>query len=89
MPPTALELERQQRREIAEIRRGEIAYKEAMLVKDPSSLPSGKRLMREIIPALTEAIEKHQLDCLDEIKRAGGERAGHIWVIQTVTASPK
>lgn len=86
MQPTARDLEKQQRREIAEIRRGEKAYQEAMLVKDPSSLPSGKRLMREIIPALTEAITAHQEDCLDEIKRQYGQRHPHVWVVQLVNA---
>ena len=86
MQPTALDIERQQRREIAEIRRGEKAYYEAMQSKDPSSLPSGKRLMREVIPALTVAIEKHQQECMDEIKRAGGHRKAHLWAIQMVKA---
>lgn len=86
MQPTARDLEKQQRREIAEIRRGEKAYQEAMLVKDPSSLPSGKRLMREIIPALTEAITAHQEDCLEAIKRAHGQRRAHVWVVQLVNA---
>lgn len=86
MQPTARDLEKQQRREIAEIRRGEKAYQEAMLVKDPSSLPSGKRLMREIIPALTDAIGVHQEACLEAIKRPHGQRRAHVWVVQLVNA---
>lgn len=86
MLPTAIEMERQQHRELAEIRRGEKAYLDSLSVKDPSSLPSGKRLMREIIPALTEAIEKHQEECLEAIKRSGGQRMPYLWAIQTVKA---
>jgi DNA-directed RNA polymerase, mitochondrial len=86
MQPTARELERQQRKEIEDIRRGEKAYFEALEHKDPSSLPSGKRLMREIIPALTDAIAAHQEECLQAIKQNGGKRMPYLWVIQTVKA---
>lgn len=68
---SAYDLTRQARWEVEGYRRAEEAYKEAAAAKSISELPSGQRLLREIIPPLDAAILRLQAEAEGAIGTVG------------------
>jgi len=79
------------------VRRAAQRYREAAAASDPSELPSGQRLLREVIPPLSEKIAELQLQAADQMASRGGRAArwaipiqlldpGALAVITTVSA---
>ena len=60
-------------------RRAAQRYREAAAANDPAALPSGQKLLREVVPPLTEAIVQLQLKGADMLASRGGRAA--LWAI--------
>lgn len=85
---SAYDLTRQARWEVEATRRAAARYHEAAAVVDPETLPSGKRLLRLVVPPLIKLIEVAQTEAQDELMNAGGTRSGWAWPIQLLEAEP-
>lgn len=60
----AYDLTRQARWEVEGFRRAAAAYEQAAAVADPTTLPSGQRILREVVPPLTARILEAQMEAL-------------------------
>src|SRR5579859_174353 len=67
-------------------RRAAARYREAASVADPSTLPSGQWLLKQIVPPLIEEITKLQLQGADTIARQGRTSPKWAWPIQLLPA---
>lgn len=65
------DVERQIRWETEGIRRAAEHYREATKARDPATLPSGQRLLREVIPPLIETIKAAQADAVEQLGSRG------------------
>ena len=73
---SAYDLTRQARWEVEGTRRAAERYREVAATADPSTLPSGRRLLREVVPLLTEAVKAAQAEAMDAI--GAGPKAGRL-----------
>lgn len=71
--------------EMEGVRRAAERYREAAAAADPSTLPSGQKLLRDVIPQLREAIIQKQLEGARAIAR-GGNPPKWAWPIQLLDA---
>lgn len=75
---SAYDLTRQARWEVEGFRRAAAEYERARASADPTTLPSGQRLLREIVPGLTDRIREAQREAL----RLTTSRASRVpWAI--------
>lgn len=70
-PPSAFDLLMEARWEQEGVRRAARRYREAAAAADPSTLPSGQKLLREIVPPLTAKITELQLKGADMLSTPG------------------
>ncbi len=63
------------------VQRGIDRYREAALTADPTLLPPGQRLLREVIPPMSEAIKAAQIDSRAQIAARGKVHAWNPLII--------
>jgi DNA-directed RNA polymerase len=68
-------------------RRAARRYREAAAAADPSSLPSGQKLLREVVPPLIAKVTELQAQGAAIIASPGGTKAKWAWPIQLLDAS--
>jgi hypothetical protein len=85
MEATPFDLLAEARWEMEGTRRAAERYREAAAASDPGDLPSGQRLLREVIPKLEARITEMQLEAADRIASWGG-RPIWEWPIQLLSA---
>ena len=78
--PDAFDLMEEARWEMEGVRRAEKRYRKAAEATDAASLPSGQRMLREIVPPLIEAIREAQSEGLEKI--GNGRLCKWCWPIQ-------
>jgi hypothetical protein len=83
---SAYDLKRQALWEMEGTRRAQRRYQEVAEVTDPSTLPSGKRLLRETVPPLKVAILAAQGEAQEAIKSSTGRAPLWAWPIQLLPA---
>lgn len=69
--PSAFDLLEEAKWEMEGTRRATEEYRQAAAATDPHSLPSGQKLLREVIPKLSEEITLLQLQGADAIAKVG------------------
>lgn len=84
---TAFDLMEQAKWEVEGTRRAARRYREAAATADPSTLPSGQKLLRELVPPLVEKITELQLKAADSIASRGRKPSEWAWPIQLLDAS--
>jgi hypothetical protein len=82
LQPTALQLEQQAKFEVEAFEQGVSRFREALLTRDLSELTAGQRLLREIVPGLSEAITKARAEAVERIGDRTGQPPQWAWPIQ-------
>lgn len=80
----AFDLLAQARWEAEGVRRAAKRYEEAAAATDPAALPSGQKLLREVVPPLAARIDALKAEALETIGAAGGRKGRWIWPIQAL-----